>query len=149
MAAMGETLVARRAGMTAAATVTTTPATRPMAAVRPRNTIGADGSSKPMARMIASSPWAAPSPRTMPAAEATMPTSRASVSTEPMSWVRLAPMARSRPSSRVRWATRIENVLKMMKAPTSRATAANMRRAVVRKPRALVHDSWASLAAWS
>ena len=85
----------------------------------------------------------------MPAAEATSPTTTASASTEAMRWERLAPSARSRPSSRVRWATRIEKVLKMMKAPTSRATAAKSIRAVVRKPRALVHDSAASLAAWS
>ncbi len=135
--------------MTAAATVTSTPATRPRAAVRPRKTTGAEGSSKPIMRMMASRPWAAPRPRTMPTAEATRPTRRASASTDVTRWRRLAPTARSRPSSRVRWATRIEKVLKMMKAPTRRATAANMSRAVVRKPRALVHDSCASRAAWS
>ena len=44
-------------------------------------------------------------------------------------------MARSRPSSRVRWATRIVKVLKMMKAPTTTPMAAKPSSASVKKPR--------------
>ena len=55
-----------------------------------------------------------------------MPTVAASTSTPPRIWRLLAPSARSRPFSRVRCATVIENVLKIMKAPTSRATTAKI-----------------------
>ena len=44
-------------------------------------------------------------------------------------------MVRSIPNSRTRWATVIENVLKITKAPTTRATPANTNRAMERKPR--------------
>ena len=57
---------------------------------------------------------------------------------------RLAPSARSRPFSRVRWATVIENVLKIMNAPTSNATKAKTSMKVRKKPialRAAVCDS--------
>ncbi len=61
----------------------------------------------------------------MPSSDAMTPTTNASRSTDSRIWRRPAPSARSRPFSRVRWATVIENVLKIMKAPTSRATRAN------------------------
>ena len=47
----------------------------------------------------------------MPNTEPTRATKPASTSTELMTWRREAPMARSRASSRPRWATRIPNVL--------------------------------------
>ena len=49
---------------------------------------------------------------------------------------RLAPSARSSASSRVRWATMIENVLKMMNAPTNSAMNANTSSAVRKNPSA-------------
>ncbi len=52
-----------------------------------------------------------------------------------MTWARDAPSVRSSPNSRVRWATVIENVLKMMNAPTTSATYANTSRNVRRKLR--------------
>ena len=61
-------------------------------------------------------------------------TSTASTSTERMTWRRLAPMARSRAISRVRWATMIENVLWMMNDPTKRAITANVSMNVLKKP---------------
>ena len=57
------------------------------------------------------SPAATPTPRARPTTEATRPTTTASRSTEPSTWRRLAPMARSSAISCVRWATRIEKVL--------------------------------------
>ena len=44
-------------------------------------------------------------------------------------------MARSSASSRLRWATRIEKVLMMMKTPTMSETAAKTSRKVCRNPR--------------
>ena len=43
-------------------------------------------------------------------------------------WRREAPIVRSVANSRVRWATVIENVLKMTNAPTNRAIPANVRK---------------------
>ena len=48
---------------------------------------------------------------------------------------RPAPTARSRASSRVRWATSIENVLKMMNTPTSTLMKAKTSRKTLMKPR--------------
>ncbi len=42
--------------------------------------------------------------------------------TEPTTCARVAPSVRSSPNSRVRWATVIEKVLKMMNAPTNSET---------------------------
>lgn len=52
---------------------------------------------------------------------------------------------RSSANSRIRWATVIEKVLKMMNAPTKRAIPAKASSAVVRKPSA----SWMSETSWS
>ncbi len=70
--------------------------------------------------MPRASPWsptAIPIPATNPSAEATNPVTNASRTTDVRTWRRLAPIARSSAISRVRWATMIENVLKMMNAP--------------------------------
>ena len=73
-------------------------------------------------------PLASPTPaRQAEARRPTRPTRIASSSTEPSTWPRLAPTARSRASSRVRWATRIEKVLEITNTPTSRAIAAEHR----------------------
>ena len=48
--------------------------------------------------------------------------------TEPRTWRRDAPIVRSVANSRVRWATVIENVLKMTNAPTKSAMPANVSR---------------------
>ena len=47
-------------------------------------------------------------------------------------WRRDAPSVRSIPNSRVRWATVIENVLKIRNAPTNSATPANTSSAIRR-----------------
>ena len=53
--------------------------------------------------------------------DAARPRISASTATPASTWPRVAPTARSSANSRRRWATVMENVLKMMKAPTSRA----------------------------
>ena len=72
--------------------------------------------------------------RGRPAAPRT-PSTSPSVSTERRIWRRLAPSVRSSANSRVRCATVIENVLKMMNAPTNSEMPANASSAVRRKPR--------------
>ena len=61
----------------------------------------------------------------------------ASPSTERKTWRRLAPTMRSSASSRVRWPTMMEKVLKMVKAPTKREMKAKTKSAVEKKERAL------------
>ena len=73
-------------------------------------------------------PWPARARRTGPTSDAPAPISSASDSTEPSTWRRSAPTIRSSPSSRVRWATVIESVLKIVKAPTRMATPPNTSR---------------------
>ena len=67
--------------------------------------------------------------------ELSSPTTTASSSTARRTWPRLAPSIRIRASSRVRCATSIENVLKMMNAPTNSAISAKASRNVLKKPR--------------
>jgi hypothetical protein len=104
-AATGGTDEARRAGMSAASSVTTMPTT--MATISGRALI----TSEPSMSMTLVSSEAMPSPSTKPATEPTSPTARASMTTARRTWRRLAPMARSSAISRVRCATTIENEL--------------------------------------
>ena len=62
----------------------------------------------------------------------------ASISTERKTWRRLAPTIRSRASSRVRWPTMIEKVLKMVKPPTNREMKAKTNSAVEKNREGLV-----------
>ncbi len=55
----------------------------------------------------------------------------ASPSTDAFTWRRLAPMARIRASSLVRWPTRMLKVLKIRNAPTNSATPAKTSRKVL------------------
>ena len=87
-------------------------------------------------------------PRPTPAADATSPTRAASPTTDAMTWPRLAPRARSRPSSRVRWATRIEKVFRIMNAPTNSEMPANTSRKVLKNPRASLIWPDCSSATW-
>ena len=64
----------------------------------------------------------------MPIAEATIPMTSASPVTDARICRRDAPIARSSADSRVRWATRIENVLWMLNVATTRAMPANASR---------------------
>ncbi len=100
--------------------------------------------SKPVAFSAAFSRIAMPIPTSTPTIEDTTPITKASITTEVITWRPLAPSARNSASSRVRCATMIENVLKMMNAPTNRATNANTRNAVRRNPRPVATWSWVS-----
>ena len=71
----------------------------------------------------------------MPIAEATIPMASASPVTDERICRRDAPIARSSADSRVRWATRIENVLWMLNVATMRAMPANASRMIWKKPR--------------
>ena len=79
---------------------------------------------------------AIPMPAMRPSADAINPVTNASTTTEVMTCRRLAPIARSSASSRVRCATMIENVLKMMNAPTNSAMNAKTSSAVRKNPSA-------------
>ena len=81
--------------------------------------------------------------------EAISPTISASSITERSTWPREAPIVRSSANSLVRCATVIENVLKMMKAPTNTAMPANTSSSVFRKPRLFLTESEASVASCS
>ncbi len=75
-----------------------------------------------------------PTPAARPSPAATTPTIAASSTTDHSTCDRLAPRARSKPSSRVRCAMRIANVLKMMNEPTTSPIAANPTSATRRLP---------------
>ncbi|WSG36129.1 hypothetical protein OHA72_32530 [Dactylosporangium sp. NBC_01737] len=84
----------------------------------------AAGTTTPDAPCTDASRAPAPVPAARPAAEPASPTIAASARTAAASCRRPAPITRSSASSRVRWATRIENVLRIRNAPTNRATQA-------------------------
>ena len=69
-------------------------------------------------------------PKPTPMTEAVTPTAVASASTDPSTWRRAAPMVRSIANSRERWATVIDSVLKIVKAPTKIATPPKARRMI-------------------
>ena len=66
--------------------------------------------------------------------DAPSPRASASIITEPSTWRRAAPTMRSIANSRVRWATVIESVLKIVNAPTRTATPPNTSRTVLMMP---------------
>ena len=70
----------------------------------------------------------------------------ASTSTDRNTWRRLAPTIRSRASSRVRWPTMIEKVLKMVKPPTNSEMKAKTSSAVEKKDSAWLIELVCSLA---
>ncbi len=67
---------------------------------------------------------AATAPSRAPRAAPMMPSSRAPLNTNRLSWARVAPAARSSPTSRARSPTVIDSVLTIRKAPTNRTIAA-------------------------
>ena len=133
-AAIGGTRVARSAGARLASSVITMPT--PIATITVRGLSGspASGRPKPIASNRDTSALSIRKPPSSPTRDAPKPTTSASPSTLASTWRRVAPSVRSSASSRERWATVIENVLKMMNAPTSTATPANASSAVPRNP---------------
>ena len=86
------------------------------------------------------SPIAATTPSPSPISEAVKPVIAASPTTERNTCRRLAPTTRSSASSRVRWPTVMENVLKIVKPPTNSAMPAKISSAVE------MNESWLSIA---
>ena len=111
IAATGRTRDARRAGSIADSTVIETPRPNATASDPPSMTTPPSGSSIPNATNSARSPLDTPTPPTSPSADASPPITADSTSTDPKTWPRPAPMARSIANSRVRCVTVIENVL--------------------------------------
>ena len=109
--------------------------------VRLATTSAVVGRPIPSALKRASMPLANNSPPRTPSTAPTNPISAASTNTEASTCLREAPSVRSRPYSRIRCETVIEKVLKMTKAPTISATAANTPRKIGRK----LSASWISL----
>ena len=131
-AAIGGTRVARRAGARLASSVIAMPT--PIATMTVRGFSGrpASGRPKPIASNRAFRALSIRKPHSRPTSEARKPITSASPSTLRSTCRLVAPSVRSSASSRERWATVIENVLKMMNAPTSTATPANASSAVPR-----------------
>ena len=127
-AAIGDTRVARSAGVNAAASVTPSPTTSATMTVRVSITIPVFGRSIPKLLKIAFRPAAKPIPANTPSTAPSSPMISASRIIPRRIWLRVAPSVRSRPSSRIRCATVIENVLKIRKLPTSSATPPNTSR---------------------
>ena len=135
VATIGGTRAARIAGQSDAATVTSTPMPSAARTVRSWNTRVWVGMAKPsrLARESSSPASAYPTPR--PTADAATPIAAASATTDPMTWRRLAPSARSNPSSRVRCVTRIVKVFEMMNAATTIPMSAKPRSSWVNRSR--------------
>ncbi len=114
--------MARSAGKKPASTVTAMPTPSETITVRASSTVPLSGRSAPNALNRPSSAGASAIPPNSPIAAPTIPSSSPSSTTARMICQREAPSVRSRPNSRVRWATVVEMVLKMMNAPTTSAT---------------------------
>ena len=128
----GGTRVTRRAGISDASTVSSVPSTSDRMIVRAAITVPSLGRSISSAWNSALMAGAKPIPSTRPSAEASRPSTNASRITDVTSWRRLAPSVRSMANSRVRWATVIENVLKIRNAATNSDTPAKISSAVRR-----------------
>jgi hypothetical protein len=124
-AAIGDTRVARIAGTSAEASVTTTPTRSETTMVRVSITVPVLGRSIPKVLKTAFSPEAKAMPAGRPRPAPSTPRKSASKTVPPRIWRRLAPSVRSSPNSRIRWATVIEKMLKIRKLPTSSATPPN------------------------
>ena len=124
-AAIGGTRVARIAGKRPAISVTSVPTTNETTIVRVAKTVSVCGRSKFSDLNRAFSPTASPRPLKSPTSEAPRPITSASRITDRRTCRRDAPSVRSVANSRIRWATVIESVLKMTKAPTKSAIPAN------------------------
>ncbi len=124
--------MAFRAGTSAATSVTTTPTISETITVRSVTTVPVFGRSMPTALNSSLMPNAKATPPASPNAAPSRPSTSASSTTVASSCGRDAPSVRSIPNSRVRWATVIENVLKIWKAPTNSDTPANTSSAIRR-----------------
>ena len=103
--------------------------------VRALITVPPAGMSIPKPARSALRPADSRTPKSSPKTDARRPTTSDSPSTDSRTWRPLAPIARSRAISRIRWATMIENVLKMMKQHTNSAMRAKIVNAVLKNER--------------
>ena len=118
--------------------------------VRGSNTTPLLGRSMPMALNSARRPTAAPTPPTRPASDPATAMASDSPITADRIWRREAPRVRSSPNSRMRWATVIENVLKIRNAATTVTTPPNTSRMVRSTPRkSWLISSVSRVAYWS
>jgi hypothetical protein len=124
-AAIGETRVARRAGLSAEASVTRIPTSRATTTVRVAITVPVLGRSMPKDLNTALSAAAKPMPPSTPSTDPSTPITAASTTTERRIWGRVAPSVRSSPSSRMRWAIVMLKMLKIRNEPTTRVTPPN------------------------
>ncbi|CAB4710572.1 unannotated protein [freshwater metagenome] len=148
-ACTGAMRAVRRAGSQAAAIVTTTPTAYAATTVRGAKISGCPRRSSPNWAKSARMAIASSTPNPRPTVDPKIPSTSASSCTERVTCRLEAPSARSSASSRERWATRIEKVLTMRKAPTTSAIPAKISRKVVRKPIAWRNGPAASSAASS
>ena len=137
-ASTGARRAARRAGEMAAAIVMIVPSRTETMTVRGSSTSAVGGSCSPSELRNAFSTSARSMPSPTPTIEAMSPTTNDSMRTDRSTWRRLAPSARNSASSRLRCDTTMLNVLKMMNAPTNRATNPKIRKNVRRNPSAVV-----------
>ena len=145
MAAIGEVREARRDGRYADTRVTPTPTTYARTTVVVVSVSALLLISRPNDEKSEASPRASPSPSRMPSVAPSSAMSAASTSTERRTCFVLAPSARSSASSRTRCATRMLNVLAMMKPPTRMAITANaMRNWVITSVNSAIADSCSS-----
>ena len=127
-AAIGGTFVALRAGEIVASIVIPTPIKSDTTTVRVCNTVPFVGRSTPTALKNAFSPFASRKPQNSPMIAATRPVMKPSSNTERLTCLREAPSVRRVASSRTRWETVIESVLKMTNEPTISEIAAKASR---------------------
>ena len=127
-ASIGEIRPARTAGSSAAARVTSVPTMKAIATAEACSG-GPWIGTRPVTRMYRAIAPARPIPNSTPSPDPASPMTRAWLRMSRLTCPRLAPAARSRPTSRTRSVTVMARVLKMRKAPPNRASAAT--RAVV------------------
>jgi hypothetical protein len=126
--------VAAKAGAMAATMVTSSPTAMETTTVRTSMAGAVVGTSMPVTLSSDRIPAARPTPRSNPSPPETSPISPASVRTPVSTCLRVAPTARSNPTSRRRCATRTLKVFQMTKDPTSSETPANTSSTVVKMP---------------
>ena len=149
IACTGAIRAVRRAGSQAAAMVTATPTTYAATTVRGARIRDCPDRSRPKLANNARIPIARSTPRPSPMVEPSTPSTKASISTDRVTWRLVAPSARSSASSRLRCATRIENVLTIRNAPTTSEMPAKINKNVVRNVTASSRSVAASSAAVS
>ena len=123
-AATGEIRAARRAGSSAAATVTPKPSNAPRSSPPGGITSSRSASAPPPGDSSDVTAAASPTPTATPRATPATPRWTAEISTSSVTCRRVMPAARRSPTSRARSATVIASVLKMRNAPPKSARAA-------------------------